>query len=141
MKGINVARWLSGGLVAGLIIWVIEGAGTLLYWKDLQAAMVAHDLSMQMGVGIAVIGIVVSLIVGLTLVFFYAAARPRFGPGPRTAGLVGVALWAGVYVVSLMGYQMLGLFPASMLVVWGVVGLVEMILASIAGAWVYREAP
>jgi hypothetical protein len=38
-----------------------------------------------------------------------------------------------------VGYQMLGIFPNQMLALWGVVGLVEMILAGLAGAWLYRE--
>jgi hypothetical protein len=82
----------------------------------------------------------VSLIVGFALVFFYAAARPRFGPGPKTAVIVAVALWVGGYLLNLLGYRMIGLFPAGMLVLWGAIGLVEMILAGILGAWIYREA-
>jgi hypothetical protein len=141
MKGINVARWLLGGLVAGIIIWVIEGAVGLVCMREIRPALEAHGLSTQMGAGVVVLGIIASLIIGLTMVFFYAAARPRFGPGPRTAGLVAVVLWVGAYVVSLMGYEMLGLFPARMLVLWGTVGLGEMILASIVGACIYRETP
>jgi hypothetical protein len=83
--------------------------------------------------------VLVSLITGLTMIFFYAAARPRFGAGPRSAVIVAVALWLCGYFISLVGYQMLGIFPNQMLALWGVVGLVEMILAGLAGAWLYRE--
>lgn len=65
--------------------------------------------------------------------------RPRFGAGPKTAVIVGVALWLSGYLMSLIGYQMMGLFSQSLLVTWGVVGLVEVVLASILGAWIYRE--
>lgn len=74
------------------------------------------------------------------MVFSYAVARPRFGPGPKTAITVAVALWVGGYLLSLFGYQMLGLFPGRMLVLWGRVGLVEMVLAALVGGWIYLQA-
>lgn len=139
MKGINVARWLGGGIAAGALIWVVEGLASVLYMDDMQAALAAHNMTFEMDAGVLVLSIVVSLIVGLVLVFFYAAARPRFGPGPRTAVTVAVALWLAGYAVPLVGYQMLGLYPTGMLAVWGVVGLVELILAGLLGGWIYRE--
>ena len=38
-----------------------------------------------------------------------------------------------------MGYSMMGLFPSKLLVTWGLIGLVEMIVAGLVGAWLYRE--
>lgn len=140
MGGINVGRWIAGGAAAGAVIWVLEGLASMLYMADMEAAMAAHNLSMEMSASVVVVSILVSLLVGLTLVFFYAAARPRFGEGPKTAVLVAVALWVGGYLVSLLGYQLMGLFPSGLLTIWGVVGLIEMILAGLVGAWIYREA-
>lgn len=139
MGGIDVGRWLGGGLAAGALIWVLEGVASVLYMDQMEAALSAHGLAMEMSVGTWVITVAVSLLVGLTLVFFYAAARPRFGPGARTAILVGFVLWFGSYLTSILGYGMLGLFPAGMLVAWGAVGLVEVVLASLLGGWIYRE--
>lgn len=139
MGGINVGRWLVGGLVAGLAIWVMEGAAAMLYMDRMQAALEAHNLEMTMTGGTWILTILVSLLVGLTLVFFYAVARSRFGPGPRTAAIVALALWVGAYVVSLLGYAMLGLFPSSMLVLWAVIGLAELLIGGMIGGWLYRE--
>jgi hypothetical protein len=83
---------------------------------------------------------VVSLIVGLTLVFLYAAVRPRFGPGPKTATLVAVVLWISSTLLSLIGYDMIGLYPKTMLTLWGLVGLIEMLVAAHVGGWIYRES-
>jgi len=141
MAGINVGRWIGGGLAAGLVVWLLEGAASVLYMDDMQAALERLGLSMEMNAAMWVLSVVVSLILGFALVFFYAAARPRFGPGPRTAVIVAVGLWASGYLLSLTGYYMLGIYPTSMLVMWGVVGLVEMIVAALVGGWVYREAP
>lgn len=53
---------------------------------------------------------------------------------------MGVALWIGGHFLALMGYHMLGLFPPGLLVLWGIVGLVEMVLAALLGGVIYREA-
>ena len=50
-----------------------------------------------------------------------------------------MALWFGSYLLSLLGFDMLGIFPRGLLLTWGVVGIVELILAGLAGAWVYRD--
>ena len=140
MGSINISRWLLGGIVAGITMWLLEGFGSMLYMAEMETAMQAHGLSMEISPVAIALSIVVSLVVGLTIVFFYAAARNRFGPGPRTAALVTFALFVGGYLVSLLGYFMIGLFPSSLLVKWGVIGLVEMIVAGLLGGWVYRES-
>jgi hypothetical protein len=50
----------------------------------------------------------------LVLTFLYAAMRPRFGAGPKTAVIAAVAFWSGGYVLSLIGYGMVGLYPAGL---------------------------
>ena len=139
MPKINVARWLLGGVVAGAIVWVIEGAGSVLYMDRMLAIMQAHNLAMEMSSAMMAMSILVSLLAGLTLMFFYVAARPRFGPGPRTAITVAVALWLGGYVTSLIGYHMVGLYPPSMLVLWATIGLVELCVAALVGGMIYQE--
>ena len=140
MARINVQRWLTGGVVAGIVMWLIEGGASVLYMDDMEAALDAHNLSMAMSAATMVTTLLISLIAGWVLVFFYAAIRPRFGPGPRTAAIAAIALWAGGYLLSLIGYGMVGLYSTGMLTVWGVVGLTEMIIAGMIGGWIYREA-
>jgi hypothetical protein len=139
MGGINVTRWLAGGVVAGIVMWVIEGAASMLYMEEMQTVMEGLGLNMEMTAGSWIMTILMSLLTGLVVVFFYAAARPRFGPGPKTAVTVAVVLFLGGMLIQLLGYGMMGLFPTRLLLIWGGIGLVEMILVSLAGAWVYRE--
>jgi hypothetical protein len=139
MGGINVGRWLAGGVVAGAVMFVLEGIASVFYMEDIETALAALGLSMEMTGGVWVLAVLVSLLLGLVLVFLYAAARPRFGPGPMTAVMVAVALWAGGYLLTLIGYGMMGMFPTGLLVWWGAVALVEMIMGALAGGWVYRE--
>lgn len=139
MGGINVKRWIMGGLAAGVVMWVIEGAASQLYRADMEAAMAAHGLSMDMSGATLAMTLIVSFIAGLTLVFFYAACRPRFGPGPKTAIKVAVAMWFGGYLLSLLGYDLMGLFDNGLLVMWGAVALIEAVVATMVGGWLYRE--
>lgn len=139
MGGINTGRWLAGGVVAGIIVWLFEGAASMFYMGDMEAALGAMGLSMDMTPTNWALTAVVSLITGLALVFFYAAARPRFGPGPQTAAIVAVGLWASGLLVSVLGYQMIGMYPGRMLVTWAVIGLVEFTIAGMVGGWIYRE--
>jgi hypothetical protein len=134
-----VGRWLAGGVVAGIVTFVMEGIASVFYMEEMQTALAARGLSMEVTGAVWVLAILVSLVGGLVLVFFYTATRPRLGPGPKTAVLVAVFLWCGGYLLSLIGYYISGIYPAGMLVKWGVVGLVEMVLAALAGGWVYRE--
>lgn len=140
MTGMNAQRIAAGGVVAGAVIFVVEGIASQLYLGPMEAALAEHNLSMSMSAGGFVTGAIVSLLVGFALVWFYAAARPRFGPGPKTAALVACVFWLGATVTSIVGYRMIGLFPDSMLLQWAAVGLVEAIIAAMAGGWVYREA-
>jgi hypothetical protein len=139
MNGINTGRWLAGGGVAGIVIWVLEGLASMLYMDEMQTALEGFGLSMEMTATVWALTVVVSLISGLVLVFLYAAARPRFGPGPKTAMTMACALWLGGWLLSLIGYYMIGMYPTAMLVKWGVVGLIEVNVAALVGGWIYRE--
>ena len=85
--------------------------------------------------------ILMTFVLGIASVWLYAAIRPRYGPGARTAIIAGLAvwtmahLWSGVY----LGMGFLGLIPpklAYLPVAWG---LVEAPLGTLAGAWLYQE--
>jgi hypothetical protein len=84
--------------------------------------------------------VLITFALGLLAVRTYAAIRPRFGAGPKTAIRAGLAVWAmsflyaGVYL-----YAGIVIYPAKLTwlpVVWG---LVEIPLATLAGAWLCKE--
>jgi hypothetical protein len=140
MGGINVGRWLAGGVAAAVVIFALEGVSSIFYLDQMMASLAALGLEMEMSGSAMAVNVLVSLISGLVLIFFYAAVRPRFGPGPKTAILVAVVLWFGGYFLSLVGYQVVGIYPTGLLVTWGIVGIVEMIIAALVGGWIYKEA-
>jgi len=140
MSGIDMTRVLLGGVVAGIVTFVLEGISGTFYMERMYEALSAHNITTEMSASAMLPPVLVSLLGGSVLIFLYAAARPRFGAGPKTAVIVAVAMWLGGYLLSLIGYAMMGLFPALLLVHWGITGLIEMILAALAGAWLYKEA-
>lgn len=139
MGGINVARVIAGGLVSGLVINIGE---TVLNAYVLAGAYAERMTSY----GVAEspysvpIFIVYGFLLGIVAVWLYALARPRLGPGPRTAALVGIAVWL-VYSGSFADFHLaVPLFPAHVPLTNLAWGLVEVPLATMAGAWVYRES-
>jgi len=131
----NTKRILLAGLVAGLLFNILgmasalafdlQAAFTRLGWEPAPGAFPLH-LSMRFGLGIA-------------SVFLYAAIRPRFGPGLKTAMIAGVYLWFVGYLLTGILMTEIGVFDLSqgfLLVIWG---LIEAPLATSVGAWLYRE--
>lgn len=141
MAAMNKGRWFVGGVAAATVIWIVEGIGGFMYLKPMQSALETHGLEMSLSAGSWLLSTLASLIAGMALVFLYILARSRFGPGPRSALVAGFALWTGGSLLSLLGYYMLGLFPAWLLLIWALLSLVELLLAALVGAWVYREPP
>lgn len=139
MTTINYGRMFLGGLVAAGVIFILEGIAGAFYAPLMEADMQELGLTVDMTAGAMIQMVLVCLLVGTVSVFFYAGVRPRLGPGPGTAACVATALFFGSYVPSLLGYNMLGIFSPGLLILWGIIGLVELILATLAGAWVYRE--
>ena len=138
MGKINWARVLLGGLLAGLVINVFEFIlNTLVLGREWEAAMKAlgHTFPAS-AIGVFVVW---GFLGGITSVWLYAAIRPRFGAGPRTAAIAGFGYWYAGYFFPFLGMMAEGLFPLRLLVIGVVVGLVEVIVGTELGAWLYRE--
>lgn len=77
--------------------------------------------------------------IGIVMVWLYAAVRPRLGAGPKTAVIVGLVIWLMAWVFVLLPMSVTGMLPGRLALIACIWGLVEVPLASVAGAWVYRE--
>jgi hypothetical protein len=71
--------------------------------------------------------------------WLYAAVRPRFGPGVKTAAMTGVAFWLLTTALCELDEFGVGLYSTRILLVLALVCLVQWVAAAVAGAWVYRE--
>jgi hypothetical protein len=76
---------------------------------------------------------------GIAAVWLYAALRPRFGPGPKTAALSGLGYWVIGCALPAVGIGQTGLFPVRLLTITTLGQLIEVVAATVAGAWLYKE--
>src|SRR5258708_38369514 len=102
---INRSRVVLGGLAAGLIMTVIGGVvNGMLLGPKMNAEMDAASpgLSAKMATGATIgVNVVTQFVIGILLVWLYAAIRPRFGPVPRTAVLAAMVPWiCGLFFYS-----------------------------------------
>ncbi len=83
---------------------------------------------------------ILHLVGGIWTMWLYAAIRPRFGPGPKTAALAGLALWVvGTLDDALWVSLRLTSLSCGTLVAPVAASLPVIIVAAIAGAWLYKE--
>ena len=140
MASINTRGVVVGGLVAGLIINISEYIlNEPVLGSDMAAAITAHNLPLIGGSAIAVF-VILGFVVGLALLWLYAAIRPRFGAGPKTAAIAAMVVWFLDYFCGAVGFGVLGLFSTRLIVIALVWGLVELVVAALVGARLYSEA-
>jgi hypothetical protein len=138
MGRINVKGVIVGGLVAGLVLNVID---YLVYgvWlaPDMAAAMQAAGRPPIDN--LIPIFVVVDFLFGIALVQLYAAIRPRFGAGPATAVKAGIYVWVLTGLLHAIAEAPMGLLPQRFYTIGAVVALVAFPVSAVAGARFYRE--
>ena len=138
---INTGKVVAGGLVAGVVANAIDFVNnTYVLGADMQAWAASHNIDPATLTSGAVAGtwVVVDFIYGLLLVFTYAAIRPRFGPGVRTAIIAGLAVFLSPTIV-LFGFTQMGMLTMPMFVKGTIGAIVATLAAGVAGAAIYKE--
>jgi len=140
MKSINMGRVFLGGLLAGVLINISEFLlHTVVLKKDFEEAMRMLNRPNAMTGGQTLVWIIFGFVIGIGSVWLYAAIRPRYGPGAATAARAGVAVWFFGSLLAAIADANLGLFPSNVLVVSAIWELVQSVIATILGAWAYKE--
>jgi len=140
MGHINFSRVILGGLLAGLLINISEFIlNAVVYAEEMNAAMAALNkppIDDSMVIWFVLLGFGI----GFMTVWLYAAMRPRFGAGVGTAVCASLTVWGLAYLYPNLFIMIMNLFPRQMMAVATVWGLGELVIAGVAGAWVYKEA-
>lgn len=140
MKHTNRIRVILGGLLAGVVINLVEFVTHGVILRDAwEQAMQSLGRGTAFSATAIVIFNITGFLLGIVAVWVYAAIRPRYGAGANAAMRAGLAAWAlAVFLPNLSTYPM-GMFPAYLLVIAALVSLVDIVLGTIVGAWVYSE--
>lgn len=141
MERINWLRVIAGGLLAGVVINVCEAVVNGIALKnDWAAAMQALGRPAEYSTGGMAALLIWGFLVGVFAIWLYAAIRPRYGAGPKTAAVAGLSVWVLGYLLSALPAAATRLFPLRLLLIGIGVGLVEAVAGTVLGAWPYKEA-
>ena len=136
VSGTNWGCVVLSGLAAGLIINVFEYGGHRVYLDDAWTA--AFRALGKTPTGWSTF-IPANFFVGILLVWLYARLQSTYGRGPKTALRSGLAIWVVFWAIPLMAIVPMNIFPASLLAAAIALGVVDVGLAALLGAWLYQE--
>ncbi len=135
----NIGRIILGGFVGGLIINVVEEIvhGIVLRdrWDEAMKKVTEHPVGTQAMVLFWIIGFVI----GVALAWLYAAIRPRYGAGPKTAIVASIYLWIVSSLLLVVGLIPWNVWPRDLSLITLVVSLIEYIVAGLVAGYLYRE--
>jgi len=136
---INTGRVLLGGLVAGVVANALDYVINAFLMAE-EGADMAQRLNLNEAAlaSAAIVWVLVDFAWGVLLVFTYAAFRPRFGPGPKTAICSGFTLWFAVCIMF-GGLTAMGIFTLPGFIKYSALTLISALAASLAGAYLYKE--
>ena len=142
MAGINIGRVIGGGLVAGLVMNVVDGVtnGALLgaRWME-ETKRLGVDASPAAQSQSLTGWLTFDFLCGIVLVWLYASIRPRYGAGAKTALVAGLALWLITHL-AFAAWWFTGLYSFGVVAASTAGGLVAALGGAVAGCALYKEA-
>jgi len=139
MGKINPSRVILGGIVGGIVINILEYLIHEVVLKSQHVdTMKALGKTMPEGGSTIVVWMVYGFLWAIASVWLYAAIRPRFGPGAKTAICAGITAW--FFSCLLPGIAMWNMTVMPFSPLEHVLELVAMVCAVLAGAAIYKEA-
>jgi hypothetical protein len=142
MAGINVGRVIGGGLLAGVIMNVVDAVtnGVILAarWAE-ETRRLGIDMSPAAESRSLAGWVTFDFLCGIALVWLYASIRPRYGPGPKTAVIGGIALWLITHL-AFAAWWFTGLYSFGVVAASTAGGLVAAVAGALAGCALYKEA-
>ena len=139
MGKINWGRVFLCGLLTGVVWLVLVVLVVALVGRDFVAAVQAAGGGFPpTSAGSLVFLVILNFAIGFWTMWLYAAIRPRYGPGPKTAAVAGFALWLiGSLEDAIWGS--FGVIPLGVFLAPVAAALPAIILAAVVGAWLYTE--
>ena len=139
MTKINFARVILGGLAAGIILILGDTLmHTVVLGEQWTAAMAAQGVA-EPGASAIVFFSILDLIIGVAMVWLYAAIRPRFGAGARTAIVTGLVVWFFGWFWKMSGLIAMEMYPSNLIFMTLAWRFIQIPIAALVGGWLYKE--
>jgi hypothetical protein len=129
---------LAAGVVANLLDYVI---GMYILAEDMAANATRRNLDLvaMSGTPVVVTWVIVDFLYALTIAFTYAAIRPRFGPGPKTAVIAALIPWASICMV-MFGLSVTGYWPLDFFLKNTIFSAVVALAIGLTAGALYKES-
>lgn len=145
MGKINWGRVVLGGAFSGFVLIVLATAATALFLGRQSLRTAIHALRPSTsGIGTPLFFVCVIFVLGMLMTWWYAAIRPLFGPGLKTAAVAGLAMWVTAIWLGVVGFAFKSVamgepyaLPSGPMV--PILYLLIAITSTVAGAWIYKE--
>ncbi len=136
---LNWRRVWSGAALAGIVVisidFVVNGWFLARTWKALQQA----DLIKLPQTYSFPVLVIQDFAIGFVLTWLYALVRPRLGPGPRTAFLMGTVAWFLLSVPAAINMWLWHPVPLYAVVTTSLATLLECWVGTYLAGWQYLE--
>jgi hypothetical protein len=141
---INTPKVLVGGIAAGFVANIIGGVGFgMALGPRMQAEAIAVAPALEgrgMGPGAMATNIIAQFATSLLIVWLYAAMRPRFGPGFKTAAYAALVVWVCGFFFHI-DWLLVGMMTPATYAMASVLALVQVLAAAYVGGALYKESP
>ena len=140
----NAGKILAGTVAGGIVMNIIDfiSNGFLLADRmksDANAFKPGLGDAMAAMSGTQIAGyVIMDFIVAGLLAWTYAAMRPRFGPGAKTAIMAALVLWIFGMIVS-VNYMSMGIMSKGLWVTFSVIYLVALVITALVAGAIYKE--
>jgi hypothetical protein len=142
MKSLDVMRLIMGGLVSGIIIYIIESlTNAVILGKDWQVwGAVAKTVYPMPPESIPLIHWALqALISGIAGTFIYAGIRTWTGANLRSAWISGLIIWGVVWLGMSMDKIAMGIEPHKMIHYNLLAALPACLLGQVAASFIYKD--
>ena len=133
MGGINWRRVFMCGSGAGLAWSFLSVPLLVLFGGDIIEA-VPRPLVTVGRIG----SFTLNVVAGIWAVWLYAATRPRYGGGPKTAAIAGFSWWL-IATIATWQWVDIGFIPSHNPVGLIISSLAALVAVTMVGAWSYEE--
>ena len=144
MAKVNWPRVMVGGLLWTAVYSLVGGAAMLLFlgrefMMELERIGRPLELNTETFAFLGIFGVLFTVSWGIVSIWLYAAIRPRYGSGPKTAAIAAIAVWLLSVAAPVSHLAAFGIASPRFVAIDLPTELVAILAATLAGARGYHD--